>query len=94
MEAIGIVKGKPFAPDARMHRILEEAAAVGTAASRALMFDPGESEGVEYYPGSAWTNMLFVSGYNFETPPSLITPEGIKPLAPRGCPDGTIAARA
>lgn len=28
--------------------------------------------------------MLFVSGYNFETPPSLVTPEGIKPLAPTG----------
>jgi hypothetical protein len=28
--------------------------------------------------------MLFVSGYNFETPPSLVIPEGIKPLAPTG----------
>ena len=28
---LGIVKGKPFAPDERMRRILEEAAAVGNA---------------------------------------------------------------
>jgi hypothetical protein len=84
LEAIGIVKGEPFAPDARMRKILEEAAVVGTATSRALVFDPRESEGVEYYPGSAWSNMLFVSGYNFEAPPPLVTPEGIKPLAPTG----------
>ena len=29
LAAIGIVKGKPFAPDERMRRILEDAAAVG-----------------------------------------------------------------
>ena len=32
--AIGIVKGKPFNPDARMKKILTEALAVGNAASR------------------------------------------------------------
>jgi hypothetical protein len=84
LEAIGIVKGKPFQPDERMRRILEEAAAVGNATSRVLMFDPRASEGFEYYPGSSWTNMLFVGGYNFETPPPLVTPEGIKPLPPTG----------
>ena len=40
MAAIGIVKGKSFAPDKRMRGILEEAAAVGTATSRALLFEP------------------------------------------------------
>jgi hypothetical protein len=40
LASIGIVKGKPFAPDERMRRILEEAAAVGSATSRALVFDP------------------------------------------------------
>ena len=39
LAAIGIVKGKPFAPDERMRRILDDAAAVGTATSRALFFD-------------------------------------------------------
>ena len=44
LAAIGIVKGKPFEPDERMRGILEDAAAVGTAASRALVFDARESE--------------------------------------------------
>jgi hypothetical protein len=84
LAAIGIVKGKPFAPDERMRRILEEAAAVGSATSRALLFDPRTSEGFGYYDGSAWGNMLWVGGFNFETPPPLVTEEGIKPLPPTG----------
>ena len=47
-----------------------------TAMSRTLMFD---SRGMEYYPGSAWTAMLFVGGYNFETPPPMVTSEGSSP---------------
>jgi Protein of unknown function (DUF1214) len=46
-------------PDERRRRLLEEAAAVGNATARALMFQAPASEEVEYYPGSAWTNMLF-----------------------------------
>ena len=34
--SIGIKKGKPFAPDARMKAILTDAAAVGNATSRAM----------------------------------------------------------
>ncbi|MGD0884703.1 MAG: hypothetical protein ABSA46_07480 [Thermodesulfovibrionales bacterium] len=34
--SIGIEKGKPFAPDARMKQILIEAAAVGDATARAV----------------------------------------------------------
>jgi hypothetical protein len=37
-----------------------------------------------YYPGSAWSNTLFVSGYEFETPIPLVTPEGAKPFPPTG----------
>jgi hypothetical protein len=84
LAAIGIVKGKPFAPDERMRRILEEAAAVGSATSRALLFDPRTSEGFAYYDDSAWGNMLWVGGFNFETPPPLVTEEGIKPFPPTG----------
>ncbi len=82
--AIGIVKGKPFEPDARMKKIMTEAAAVGTATGRTLNWRARESEGFAYYPNSAWTNMLFVVGYDFETPPPLVTKEGIKPFAPTG----------
>jgi hypothetical protein len=84
LASIGIVKGKPFAPDERMQRILEEAAAVGSATSRALVFDPRASEGYAYYDDSAWGNMLWVGGYDFETPPPLVTEEGIKPFPPTG----------
>jgi hypothetical protein len=84
LAAIGIVKGKPFKPDERMRRILEEAATVGTAASRALVFDARESEGFAYYDGSAWGLPLWVGGYSFETPPPLVTKEGIEPLPRTG----------
>jgi hypothetical protein len=63
---------------------LEEAAAVGTATSRALLFDPRESEGFAYYDGSAWENQMWVGGYNFETPPPLVTADGIKPFPATG----------
>jgi hypothetical protein len=38
--AIGIVKGKPFAPDARMKKIMTEALAVANATSRSLFMSP------------------------------------------------------
>ena len=40
LAAIGIEKGKPFAPDARMKKILTEAAAVGNATARASPSSP------------------------------------------------------
>ena len=84
LAAIGIVKGKPFDPDERMRRILEEAAAVGAATSRALFFDSRASDEFTYYDGSAWFNMLWVGGYTFETPPPLVTADGIKPFPATG----------
>ena len=84
LAAIGIVKGKPFEPDARMKKILSEAAAVGAATGRTLNWRPRESEDFAYYPGSAWVNYLWVGGYCFETPPPLVTKEGIKPFPPTG----------
>jgi hypothetical protein len=82
--AIGIVKGKPFAPDARMKKVLTEAAALGNATSRALFMNPREEEGWYYYPGSAWWNQMLAGGYEFETPIALVTPEGAKPFPPTG----------
>ena len=84
LAAIGIVKGKPFNLDARMQKILTEAAAVGNAASRALNWRASDVPGWAYYPGSAWTNMLWEGGFNFETPPPTITREGFKPLPATG----------
>jgi hypothetical protein len=81
--AIGIIKGKPFAPDARMRKILTDALAVGNATSRSLFMAPRAADWY-YYPGSAWSNFLFVSGHEFETPIPMITREGVKPFPPTG----------
>ena len=85
LAAIGIVKGKPFNPDARMRKILTDAAAVGNAAGRVLNWRPAESLDWTYYPNSSWANMLWQGGANFETPPPMITKEGFfKPLPATG----------
>jgi hypothetical protein len=84
LAAIGIVKGKPFNPDARMRKILTDAAAVGNAAGRALNWRAFEYPGWAYYPGSMWANMLWQGGYTFETPPPAVTREGIKPFPATG----------
>jgi len=57
--SIGIEKGKPFKPDARMKKILDDAVAIGNAAARSIVWYPrvdGTMEGVEVFPGkdSAW----------------------------------------
>lgn len=62
--SIGIQKGEPFAPDARMKKILTEAAEVGDATARALTFRFREKEAY-YYPNSAW-RMAYLGGYKFE----------------------------
>jgi hypothetical protein len=84
LAAIGIVKGKPFEPDARMKKILTDAAAVGNAAARSLQWRAAEVPGWAYYPNSMWACMLWEGGYNFETPPPMVTREGIKPFPSTG----------
>lgn len=78
LASVGIIKGKPFAPDARMRKILSEAVAVGNATARTVSFDPRDQEDWAYYPGSAWFNMMFSGGYEFLTPPPMITPDGVE----------------
>jgi len=53
LAAVGIVKGKPFNPDAQMKQILTDAAAIATAAGGTLNWHPRPSEGWFYYPGSS-----------------------------------------
>jgi hypothetical protein len=86
LAAIGIVKGKPFNPDARMRKILTDAAAVGNAAGRSLNWRFSVSHpDWAYYPGSMWGNMLWQGGANFETPPPMINKDGLfQPLPPTG----------
>jgi hypothetical protein len=81
--ALGIIKGKPFAPDARMKKIMTEALALANATSRSLFMSPRDPSWF-YYPNSAWMNYLFVTGYEFETPIPEITKDGVKPYPPTG----------
>lgn len=53
--SIGIEKGKAFAPDERMKKILTEAVAIGNAAARSIVWYPRTDKnmaGVEIYPES------------------------------------------
>jgi hypothetical protein len=83
--ALGIVKDEKFAPDARLRKILDEAVAVGNAASRTLGMGAHPTEGFRYYEDdSAWWISLWVGGFDFTNPPPEITPEGIKPYPNKG----------
>ena len=66
--SIGIEKGRPFAPDARMKAILTEAAAVGDATARTLTYRSRIPEAF-YYPRSTWRQWL--GGYKFEKQPGV-----------------------
>jgi hypothetical protein len=82
LASIGIVHGKPFEPDERMRKILEEAAVVGNATARTVTFAARPEEGFEFYPGSQWQSALFVGGYEFMDPPPMITADGAVPVGP------------
>src|SRR5262245_23197377 len=62
--SIGIKKGKPFAPDARMKATLTEAVAVGNAAARAITFASREPR-VKYFPDRQWGNGFIGGSYEF-----------------------------
>ncbi|WNC73869.1 DUF1254 domain-containing protein [Thalassotalea psychrophila] len=62
--AIGIEKGKEFKPDARMQGILSEAAALGNAAGRAVMYKPRNPD-VYFYPDRQWYSPLAAGSHEF-----------------------------
>ena len=83
--ALGIVKDEKFAPDGRLRKILDDAVAVGNAASRTLGMGAHPTEGYRYYEeDSAWWISLWVGGFEFTNPPPKITPDGIKPFPNKG----------
>ena len=81
--SVGIVKGKPFNPTARMKQTMTEALTLANATARSLFIAPRDPSWY-FYPGSAWSNFLFQVGYEFETPIPEITKEGVKPYPPTG----------
>ena len=62
--SIGIRKGKAFAPDERMTKILTEAVAVGNATARAVSFR-GRDVQAPYYPNSQWKSLFGSADYRF-----------------------------
>jgi hypothetical protein len=67
--SLGIQKGKPFAPDERMKKILTEAAAVGDATARTIAYRLKDRAGY-YYDNSNW-RLPFLGGYKFESQPGV-----------------------
>ncbi|MEE4272257.1 MAG: DUF1254 domain-containing protein [Thermoanaerobaculales bacterium] len=66
--AIGIVKGQPFKPDARMKKLLSEAATLGAATSRVITYHP-RIAGVNIYPddpNSIWSTAFANKNTSFE----------------------------
>ena len=63
--SIGIQKGTPFAPDARLKKTLTEAAAVGDATVRSLIYRCRIKDAY-FYPDSAWMTLFIGGSYQFE----------------------------
>jgi hypothetical protein len=74
LASIGIVKGKPFNPDARMKKILTDAANIGAVTARTLAFRLRDPSGY-YYPNSSW-RLPFFGGYKFEISPGVANLDG------------------
>ncbi len=65
LKPLGIEKGKPFEPDARQRKILEQAAVVGEAMARAQSYAKRQEE-AKLWPGTQWKNAILLEA-NQET---------------------------
>ncbi len=65
LRSIGIEKGKPFNPDARMKKILKDAAKVGSAASRVVLYRSRDKE-APIWPNSGWEAPWIGNSSTFE----------------------------
>jgi hypothetical protein len=72
--SIGIAKGKPFNPDARMKKILEDAANIGAVTARTIAFKI-RGEDAYFYTNSSW-RLPFFGGYKFEVAPGVANLDG------------------
>lgn len=64
LRAIGIVKGEPFAPEARLRQILADGATLGDGMARAIAFASREPD-ARIYADRHWER-IFIGGYRFE----------------------------
>jgi hypothetical protein len=72
--SIGIEKGKPFNPDARMKKILTDAANIGAVTARTIAFKI-RGKDAYFYPNSSW-RLPFFGGYKFEVAPGVSNLDG------------------
>ncbi len=64
LASMGIVKGKPFAPDPKMRALLAEAARVGAATARMISYSGKDPDGF-IYPGLQWKAAFIGGSYLF-----------------------------
>ena len=64
LASLGMVKGKPFNPDERMKKILDQAAKQGVAMSRAILYASRDAD-IKYWPNRHWEKM-FLHNTTFE----------------------------
>ena len=96
LASIGIEQGKPFNPDARMKKILDQAAKEGVAMSRVIAFD-SRQPAARVYPNRMWespyigdSSSFDPNGYfNLESRTTFhFTADGITPAMAAQMPDG------
>jgi hypothetical protein len=96
LASLGIEKGVPFKPDARMQRILEQAAQEGVAMSRVIAFDCRDDEAV-VYPDRRWESPYVTNNSTFYQDDYLnleartvfhFTADGITPAMAAQMPEG------
>ncbi|KHK99185.1 signal peptide protein [Microbacterium mangrovi] len=64
LAAIGLKHGTRFAPDDRLRGILDDAARIGAAMSRAILYTPREPEAY-FWEGLSWKNPFVGGSYEF-----------------------------
>jgi hypothetical protein len=75
LASLGIVKGKPFAPDDRLQKIFTQAAQEGVAMSRVIAFDSRKAE-ARVYPDRMWESPFIGNSSTFD-------PKGYRDLEAR-----------
>ena len=74
--SIGIEKGKPFAPDARMKDILTDAANIGAVTARALALNIRGRDAFFYPDSQSSWRLPFFGGYKFQSQPGVSNLDG------------------
>ena len=64
LAAIGVVHGQPFAPDDRRRATLEQAAQIGGAIARTLLYKPRDRR-TFFFEGSSWKTAFVGGSYEF-----------------------------